>query len=69
MNVVFIGGGIGFFVFVRGFREFLIDIIVIVIVVDNGGSMGKIRDVMDILVFGDICNVIVVLSDLELILI
>lgn len=53
---------------VRGLREFLIDIIVIVIVVDNGGSIGKIRDEMDILVLGDIRNVIVVLSDFELVL-
>ena len=42
-----------------------IDITAIVTVADNGGSTGKIRDVMDIPAPGDIRNVIAALSDSE----
>ena len=68
MNVVLIGGGTGLSVLVRGLREFPIDITAIVTVADNGGSTGKIRDVMDIPAPGDIRNVIAALSDSESIL-
>lgn len=68
MNVVLIGGGTGLSVLARGLREFPIDITAIVTVADNGGSTGKIRDVMDIPAPGDIRNVIAALSDSESIL-
>lgn len=65
MKVVLIGGGTGLSVLARGLREFPIDITAIVTVADNGGSTGKIRDVMDIPAPGDIRNVIAALSDSE----
>lgn len=68
MKVVLIGGGTGLSVLARGLREFPIDINAIVTVADNGGSTGKIRDVMDIPAPGDIRNVIAALSDSESIL-
>ena len=68
IKVVLIGGGTGLSVLARGLREFPIDITAIVTVADNGGSTGKIRDVMDIPAPGDIRNVIAALSDSESIL-
>lgn len=68
MKVVLIGGGTGLSVLARGLKEYPIDITAIVTVADDGGSTGKIRDVMDIPAPGDIRNVLAALSDTEPIL-
>lgn len=65
LKVVLIGGGTGLSVLARGLKEFNIDITAIVTVADDGGSTGKIRDVMDIPAPGDIRNVLAALSDTE----
>ncbi len=65
LKVVLIGGGTGLSVLARGLKEYPIDITAIVTVADDGGSTGKIRDVMDIPAPGDIRNVLAALSDTE----
>ncbi|WP_323703025.1 YvcK family protein [Mammaliicoccus sp. Dog046] len=65
LKVVLIGGGTGLSVLARGLKDFNIDITAIVTVADDGGSTGKIRDVMDIPAPGDIRNVLAALSDTE----
>ena len=65
IKVVLIGGGTGLSVLARGLKDYPIDITAIVTVADDGGSTGKIRDVMDIPAPGDIRNVLAALSDTE----
>ncbi|GGI39197.1 gluconeogenesis factor YvcK family protein [Mammaliicoccus stepanovicii] len=65
IKVVLIGGGTGLSVLARGLKTYPIDITAIVTVADDGGSTGKIRDVMDIPAPGDIRNVLAALSDTE----
>lgn len=56
----------GFFVLFWGLKYKFVDIMVIVIVVDDGGSFGCLWNELKILFFGDIRNVFVVLFDVEL---
>src|SRR5699024_2652405 len=65
IKVVLIGGGTGLSVLARGLKDYPIDITAIVLVADDGGSTGKIRDVMDIPAPGYIRNVLAALSDTE----
>ncbi len=65
LKVCLIGGGTGLSVMARGLKEYPVDITAIVTVADDGGSTGKIRDVMDIPAPGDIRNVLAALSDVE----
>ena len=63
LKICLIGGGTGLSVLARGLKAFPVDITAIVTVADDGGSTGRIRDVMDIPAPGDIRNVLAALSD------
>lgn len=65
LKICLIGGGTGLSVLARGLKVYPVDITAIVTVADDGGSTGKIRDVMDIPAPGDIRNVLAALSDVE----
>lgn len=65
LKLCLIGGGTGLSVMARGLKHYPVDITAIVTVADDGGSTGKIRDVMDIPAPGDIRNVLAALSDVE----
>lgn len=64
LKVVVIGGGIGLLIILCGLRDYNVDIIVIVIVVDDGGLLGILCDYVNVVFFGDICNVLVVLVEM-----
>ncbi|TDM12590.1 gluconeogenesis factor YvcK family protein [Macrococcus lamae] len=65
LKICLIGGGTGLSVLARGLKAYPVDITAIVTVADDGGSTGRIRDVMDIPAPGDIRNVLAALSDAE----
>lgn len=60
-KIVVIGGGIGLLVVLNGLCKQVVDIIVVVMVVDDGGLFGIICNYVNVVLFGDICNVMVVL--------
>ncbi|MBM7600572.1 putative cofD-like protein [Virgibacillus halotolerans] len=64
-KVVVIGGGTGMPVLLRGLKDLPIQLTALVTVADDGGSTGRLRDVMDIPAPGDIRNVIAAMSDAE----
>ena len=66
-NVVVIGGGHGQSTILKGIKDIDdINISAIVTVADNGGSTGRIRQLYTIPAMGDIRNVLVALSDDDL---
>lgn len=65
LKICLIGGGTGLSVMARGLKHYPVEITAIVTVADDGGSTGKIRDVMDIPAPGDVRNVLAALSDVE----
>lgn len=64
-KIVVIGGGTGMPVLLRGLKDLPIQLTALVTVADDGGSTGRLRDVMDIPAPGDIRNVIAAMSDAE----
>lgn len=64
-NVVVLGGGTGMPVLLRGLKEYPVNLTAVVTVADDGGSTGRIREVIDIPAPGDIRNVIAALSNVD----
>ena len=64
-RVVAIGGGTGLSTLLRGLKERTSNLTAIVTVADDGGSSGKLREVLGIPPVGDIRNCIVALADAE----
>ena len=62
-NIVLIGGGSGNAALLRGLKCYTDNITVIVNVVDDGGSSGRIRRNIDMIPPGDIRNCLVALAD------
>ena len=67
-KVVVIGGGSGISVVLRGLKYLPIDLTAIVSVADDGGSSGMLRKEFDSPPPGDLRNVLIALSDVELII-
>lgn len=44
MKIVCIGGGYGLFYMFSVIRFYCVELIVIVVIIDNGGSIGKLRN-------------------------
>ena len=64
-KVVILGGGTGTSTWVRGLKEFPIDLSIVVSVCDDGRSTGKLRKEFDIPAVGDLRKVIAALSETE----
>lgn len=64
-NVVVLGGGTGMPVLLRGLKKQAIQLTTIVTVADDGGSTGRLREVVDMPAPGDIRNTIVALSNVD----
>lgn len=62
-NIVLIGGGSGNAALLRGLKNYTDNITVLVNVVDDGGSSGRIRQNIDMIPPGDIRNCLVALAD------
>ena len=62
-KVVTIGGGTGHYTILRGLKNYDLDLIAIVNIIDNGGSSGELRVEFGILPPGDIRNCLLALSD------
>ncbi|MBO4360437.1 MAG: YvcK family protein [Eubacteriaceae bacterium] len=62
-NIVLIGGGSGNAALLRGLKYYTDNITVLVNVVDDGGSSGRIRRNIDMIPPGDIRNCLVALAD------
>ena len=62
-NIVLIGGGSGNAALLRGLKNYTDNITVLVNVVDDGGSSGRIRRSIDMIPPGDIRNCLVALAD------
>jgi uncharacterized cofD-like protein len=61
-NVLVIGGGTGTFTVLTGIRSYDLNIKVIVSMMDNGGSTGRLRDQLGVLPPGDLRQCLVALS-------
>ncbi len=64
-RIVAIGGGTGLSTLLRGLKEYSSNITAVVTVADDGGSSGRLREVLGIPAVGDIRNCIVALADAE----
>jgi uncharacterized cofD-like protein len=64
-RIVAIGGGHGLATLLRGLKTFSYNITAVVTVADDGGSSGRLREMMGILPPGDIRNCLAALSDDE----
>src|SRR5690606_41508215 len=64
-NVVVLGGGTGMPVWLKGLKEYPINLTAVVTVADDGGSTGRIRETIDVPAPGDIRNVIAALSNVD----
>lgn len=62
-KVVVIGGGTGTFNVLMGLKKFLLDIVAVVTMSDDGGSTGRLRDEYGVLPPGDIRRSLVALSE------
>jgi uncharacterized cofD-like protein len=64
-RIVAIGGGTGLSVLLRGLKEHTSNLTAVVTVADDGGSSGKLRQILGIPPVGDIRNCLVALADAE----
>ena len=64
-KVIVFGGGHGANYFLKGLKEFPLDIVAVISVSDNGRSTGKLRNEFNMPAMGDIRNVIVSLSNID----
>ncbi len=64
-KVIVFGGGHGANYFLKGLKEFPLDIVAVISVSDNGRSTGKLRKEFNMPAMGDIRNVIVSLSNID----
>jgi len=62
-KIVTIGGGTGHYTILRGLKNYDVNLVAIVSVVDNGGSSGKLRMEFGILPPGDIRNCLLALAE------
>lgn len=62
VRVVALGGGHGTAVTLRALSSFLDDVVAIVSVADNGGSSGRLRELLDIPALGDLRKCLVALA-------
>lgn len=62
-RIVVLGGGTGTFTILSGLKKFLVDLIAIVGMADNGGSTGILRDELGVLPAGDVRQCLVALSE------
>jgi uncharacterized cofD-like protein len=64
-RIVAIGGGTGLSILLRGLKEHTSNLTAVVTMADDGGSSGKLREVLGIPPVGDIRNCIAALADAE----
>lgn len=64
-RIVAIGGGTGLSTLLRGLKEYSSNITAIVVVSDDGGSSGRLREEFGMLPPGDIRNTLLALADVE----
>ena len=64
-RIVVLGGGTGLSVLLRGLKAHTSNITAVVTVADDGGSSGRLRELLGIPAVGDIRNCIVALADAE----
>jgi len=64
-KVVVLGGGTGMPVLLQGLKKYPLDLTAVVTVADDGGSTGKIRDVINVPAPGDVRNVIAALANVD----
>ncbi len=64
-SIVAIGGGTGLSTFLRGLKEYTVNITAVVAVTDDGGSSGRLRDDFDLPAPGDLRNCLVALAPEE----
>ena len=63
MRAVAIGGGHGTAVTLRALRELTDDVTAVVSVADNGGSTGRLREMLDVAAVGDLRKCLAALAD------
>jgi uncharacterized cofD-like protein len=63
MRAVAIGGGHGTAVTLRALRRITSDVTAVVSVADNGGSTGRLRDMLDVAAVGDLRKCLTALAD------
>lgn len=61
--MVAVGGGHGTAVTLRAARRYAADLVAVVSVADDGGSTGRLREMMDVVALGDIRKCLVALAD------
>src|SRR5690554_4596539 len=64
-KIVVVGGGTGMPVLLRGLKDYSIDLSMIVNVSDDGGSTGKLREMIETPAPGDIRNLIAALANVD----
>ncbi len=64
-SIVAIGGGTGLSTFLRGLKEYTVNLTAVVAVTDDGGSSGRLRDDFDLPAPGDLRNCLVALAPEE----